>query len=302
MGLLSIESVKVERHWSAKDITRLRIVTEIFASALERRLSQEALVERTRELERSNADLEQFAYVASHDLQEPLRAVTSYAQLLAKRYADQLDAKANKYIGYVVDGGNRMQRLIQDLLNYSRVGRKGNLFQSISCNQVLAQALANLSISIRRSGATVTSDPLPQVMADEGQLIQLLQNLISNAIKFKGEPPPKIHVSAVNQVDEKQSTAERETVPRRSSPIAKTDNNWLFSVRDNGIGIQSEYRERIFTLFQRLHSRQEYSGTGIGLAVCQKIVERHGGEIWVESEFGKGSTFYFTIPIHRGRR
>ena len=301
MGLLSIESVQTERHWSAKDITRLRIVAEIFASALERRRSQEALMERTQDLERSNAELEQFAYVASHDLQEPLRAVTSYAQLLAKRYADQLDAKADKYINYIVDGGNRMQRLIQDLLNYSRVGAKGKAFQPTACDQVLDQALANLAIAIRKAGAKITADPLPEVMADAGQLVQLLQNLISNAIKFQGEAPPQIHISAVQYVDERWHTVDGKPVPDLPSiSYTVSENQWLFSIGDNGIGIEPDYADRIFTLFQRLHTRKQYPGTGIGLAICKKIVERHGGQIWVESEFGQGSTFYFMLPIHSG--
>ena len=297
IGLLSVESVRAERHWSRRDITRLRIIAEIFASALERRCSQNALVERTRDLERSNADLEQFAYVASHDLQEPLRAVTSYAQLLSKRYAGQLDVKANKYIDYIVEGGNRMQRLIQDLLNYSQVGTKARTFQPIAAAKVLAQALANLAIAIRKSGATVTYDPLPQVMGDEGQLIQLLQNLISNAIKFHGQEPPQIHISAAKRVEGKWYTVEGETASCLSPPTSQLENHWLFSVRDNGIGIEPDYADRIFTLFQRLHTRKQYPGTGIGLAICKKIVECHGGQIWVESEFGHGSTFYFTMPI-----
>ena len=298
MGLLSIESVRAERHWSARDITRLRIVAEIFASALERRRSQETLVERTQDLERSNTELEQFAYVASHDLQEPLRAVTSYAQLLAKRYAGQLDAKADKYINYIVDGGNRMQQLIQDLLNYSRVGTKGKLFQPTKCDQVLDQALTNLAIAIRKAGAMITADPLPEVMADAGQLVQLLQNLISNAIKFQGEKLPQIHISAVKWVAGKWRTIAGKTTSHPLLSIPPPENHWLFSVRDNGIGIEPEYRDRIFTLFQRLHTRKQYSGTGIGLAVCKKIVERHGGQIWVESADGQGATFYFTLPIH----
>ena len=206
LGLLSIESVRTETHWSERDITRLRIVAEIFASALEHRRSQDALVDRTRDLERSNADLEQFAYVASHDLQEPLRAVTSYGQLLSKRYDGQLDARANKYIGYIVDGGNRMQQLIQDLLNYSRVGKRVRTVQPIAGDQVLEKVLDNLAFAVTQATATITCAPLPQVMADEGQLIQLLQNLISNAIKFKGEDPPKIHISAIRFQERKWRT------------------------------------------------------------------------------------------------
>ncbi|MDJ0701754.1 MAG: ATP-binding protein [Leptolyngbyaceae cyanobacterium MO_188.B28] len=298
MGLLSIESLQREKDWSAKDITRLRLIAETFASALKHCRSQGALVERTRELERSNADLEQFAYVASHDLQEPLRAVTSYAQLLSRRYAGKLDAKANKYIGYIVDGGNRMQQLIQDLLNYSRVGTRGKAFQSVQVDKAISQALTNLAISIRQSGARVTVDSLPTVMADESQLSQLLQNLIGNAIKFRGEDCPQIYISAVRQKDGEWLTVNGAIVPDLSPlshPCVRMQ--WLFFVRDNGIGIEPNYAERIFTLFQRLHTRRQYPGTGIGLAICKKIVERHGGQIWVESELGVGSTFYFTIPM-----
>lgn len=298
MGLFSIESVQIERHWSAKDITRLRIVAEIFASALERRRTQEELLERTRDLERSNAELEQFAYVASHDLQEPLRAVTSFSQLLAKRYTDQLDDRANKYLNYIVDGGNRMQQLIQDLLNYSRIGTRDMSFQLTACDKVLDLVLANLEIAIRQSEAKITCDPLPKVMADEGQLVQLLQNLISNAIKFQDKEPPQIHVSAVKWLERKQPKANGEDPSQLSTLNSQTENQWLFSVRDNGIGIDPEHRDRIFSIFQRLHPRKHYQGTGIGLAVCKKIMERHSGQIWVESKFGQGSTFYFTIPIH----
>ena len=296
VGLFSIESVQAERHWSAKDITRLRIVAEIFANALERRQTQEELEERTRDLERSNTELEQFAYVASHDLQEPLRAVTSYTQLLAKRYTGKLDAKADKHLHYIVDGGNRMQRLIQDLLNYSRISTKGKPFQLTACDEVLEKVLANLTVVIRKADATITSDPLPKVMTDEGQLIQLLQNLISNSIKFQSDSSPQIHVSAVKQVDKQEIRGGGEIAFPKSLLPSQSDNYWLFSVRDNGIGIEPEFKDRIFTIFQRLHTRKQYPGTGIGLAVCKKIVERHGGRIWVESAFGRGSTFYFTIP------
>ena len=220
--------------------------------------------------------MEEFAYVASHDLQEPLRAVTSYAQLLARKYQDNLDAKAYKYIKYIVEGATRMQQLIEDLLEFSRVGTRAKALVPTDCDNVLNQVLENLKIAIAESRARVTHDPLPTVMGDEIQLIQLFQNLIGNAIKFRCEEPLRIHISV--------ETREKE---------------WLFSVRDNGIGIETEYFERIFTIFQRLHSKSEYPGTGIGLAVCKKIVERHGGRIWIKSKPGTGTTFYFTIRVPR---
>ena len=224
------------------------------------------------ELARSNAELEQFAYVASHDLQEPLRMVASFTQLLAKRYRGQLDADADEFIGFAVDGATRMQRLLNDLLAYSRVGTRRKPFAMIACDSVLRDALANLKPAIEESGAAITHEPLPIVRGDEVQLIQLFQNLIGNAVKFHGQEPLQVHISAKLQ-----------------------DGDWVFAVRDNGIGIAPEQQERIFLIFQRLHHRSEYPGTGIGLALCHRIVERHGGKIWVESEVGKGATFYFTI-------
>jgi signal transduction histidine kinase/CHASE3 domain sensor protein len=244
-----------------------------FRDVTARRAAERALEARARDLARSNADLEQFAYVASHDLQEPLRAVVSYLQLLERRYGAQLDERAEKYIGYAVDGGRRMQTLITDLLTYSRVGRRDLEIEPVDLDVVLDRVQASLRVSIEESGATIARDPLPTVDGDVTQLTQLFQNLIANAIKFRAESVPDIHVSAERQPD-----------------------TWLFSVRDNGIGIAPEYHERVFVLFQRLHGRDEYSGTGIGLAICKKIVERHGGTIWVEATPGGGSTFRFTIP------
>ena len=225
------------------------------------------------ELTRSNTELEQFAYVASHDLQEPLRMVTSYTQLLERRYRDKLDGDADEFMGYIVEGAKRMQQLINDFLTFSRLGTRGKPFEPTDCGAVLNQAIANLQAAIENNKAVVAHDPMPNVMADGSQLVQLFQNLIGNAIKFHGDKRPEVHVGAECKGPE-----------------------WVFSVRDNGIGIDSKYYERIFVIFQRLHGRTEYSGTGIGLAICKKIVERHKGRIWVESQVGMGSTFYFTIP------
>jgi hypothetical protein len=232
-----------------------------------------SLKRHAQELERSNAELEQFAYVASHDLQEPLRTIASYTQLLARRYRDKLDSDANEFMDFIVDAATRMQDLINDLLSYSRVGTRGHEFQPTDLNKVLENALQNLDLRIKDSGATVTFDNLPTLLGDDRQLLQLFQNLIGNALKFRGEVPPKVHVGVIQHPGE-----------------------YVFSVRDNGIGIDPQYAERIFLVFQRLHARGEYPGTGIGLAICKKIVERHGGRIWVESAPGKGSTFRFTIP------
>lgn len=239
--------------------------------------SEEELRKTVADLERSNAELERFAYVASHDLQEPLRMVSSYTQLLEKRYKDKLDANAHDFINYAVDGAKRMQNLINDLLTYSRVGTRGKLFEPTDCKAVFDAAIANLDAAIKENKAKVTYDPLPMVMSDEGQLVQLFQNLIGNAIKFHGKKPPRVHVSARPDGDK-----------------------WVFSIKDNGIGIDPQYFERIFIIFQRLHS-EGYPGTGTGLAIAKRIVERHGGRIWIESAPDKGSTFHFTIPMKGGK-
>jgi signal transduction histidine kinase len=244
-----------------------------FSDVTERKRAEEKLRLTWADLERSNKELEQFAYIASHDLQEPLRMVSSYTQLLARRYRGRLDADADEFIAFAVDGANRMQSLINDLLAYSRVGTRGRGFEPTDCAAALDQALANLKAAVEESGAVVTHDPLPTVMADGSQMVQLLQNLIGNAVKFHGQNPARVHLSAVQK-----------------------GNEWVFRVRDDGIGIDPKYAERIFNVFERLHTREEYPGTGIGLAICKKIVERHAGRIWVESQLGKGATFHFTIP------
>ncbi len=226
------------------------------------------------ELRRSNAELEQFAYVASHDLQEPLRMISGFTKLLERRYRGRLDKSADEFITYIVDGTTRMQRMIEDLLVYSRVGTRGRPFELTSMEDVFDQAVTNIMTAIEKNGATVTHDPLPTVMADATQMTQLFQNLISNGIKFRREEPPQVHISA-----------------------EKKGSEWVFSVRDNGIGIAPHFMEHLFQLFQREYTATEYPGTGIGLAICKKIVERHGGRIWAESEPEKGSTFYFTIPV-----
>jgi PAS domain S-box-containing protein len=243
----------------------------------ERKQAEEKLKKTFLDLERSNKELQQFAYVASHDLQEPLRTVASYTQLLKKRYKDKLDENANVFMQFAVDGAIRMQRLIDDLLMFSRIGAKGKLFEPTDFHLVLGQAITNLRVATEETHAIITNDDMPTAIADASHVTQLFQNLIGNAIKFRSQETPHIHLSAELK-----------------------GNEWLFSVRDNGIGIDPQYKEKIFKIFQRLHSIDEYPGTGIGLAICERILELHGGKIWVESEVGKGSTFYFTIPVKGG--
>lgn len=234
---------------------------------------EEIVAARTEELRRSNQDLEQFAYTASHDLQEPLRMVRSYLQLLEEDYKEALDERGETFIGFASDGAQRMQQLIHDLLTYARVTSQGQTLRRIELQAALDDACANLELALREAGGQVTHDTLPALVGDPGQLVQVFQNLLGNALKFRSEAPPRIHVAAEARRGE-----------------------WCVSVRDNGIGVDAKHRETIFTIFQRLHTRAEYEGTGIGLALCKRIIERHGGRIWMESEPGRGSTFFFTIP------
>ncbi|HET7771046.1 MAG TPA: ATP-binding protein [Chloroflexota bacterium] len=252
----------------------LATVSDSVAERIERSHAEVMLEGRARELARSNHDLELFAYASSHDLQEPLRQVVSYLQLLKRRHGDKLDGEAREFLDFAVAGGQRMQRLIGDLLAYSRVGRPDTPLGVVDTAAVFADALTSLRGVIAESGASVTSDALPVVTGNYALLLQVFQNLIGNAVKFRGEAPPEVHVSA----------------ERAGAGV------WRFAVRDNGIGIEEEYWDRVFVLFRRLHRREEYAGTGIGLALSKKIVEWHGGSIWVESAVGRGSTFHFTLP------
>jgi PAS domain S-box-containing protein len=243
----------------------------------ERRRAEIILAQQSAELARSNSELEQFAYIASHDLQEPLRMVGSYVQLLERNYKNLFDTKGEEYIAFAVDGAKRMQMLINDLLAYSRVGTQGNEFALTDCAGVVGLTIKNLQRAIHESGAAITCDPLPTVLADKTQLLQLFQNLLANAIKFRAQRPPEIHITAKH-----------------------IDGLWQFAVKDNGIGIEPRHFDRIFLIFQRLHSRRQYPGTGMGLAICKKIVDRHGGTIWPVSEPGMGTTFFFTLPNKPG--
>jgi len=272
----------------------------VFDVITERKRTEERVQRTMADLERSNRELEQFAYVASHDLQEPLRMVSSYTQLLAKRYEGQLDDKARKYIDYAVDGAVRMQRLINDLLAYSRIGTRGKPPEPVDAHAVLGEAIKNLSAMIEEDRAIVTNDDLPTIRADASQLAQVFQNLIANAIKFqKPGEAPRIHVGARKVIGSPGPEDGREAAAAAGQSSSTRDSFWLFSVKDNGIGIEPQYKGRLFAIFQRLHTRQEYPGSGIGLAICRRIVERHGGRIWFQSEPGAGSTFFFTLPDSR---
>lgn len=241
----------------------------------DRKESQERLRRYAEELQRSNLELQQFASVASHDLQEPLRAISTFCEMLQHRYQGKFDANADQWMSFIVSGARRMQALVQDLLAYSRLESRGQPMVPVECGEIVQKAVVNLQSAIEESGASVTWGELPTIRGDASQLIQLFQNLIGNAIKFRGQEPPRVDIAATFQ---------------------EKENIWLFAVRDNGIGIDPKFRERIFEIFKRLHTSDRYPGTGIGLAICRKVVQRHGGRIWVESEPGKGSVFYFTIP------
>jgi PAS domain S-box-containing protein len=254
------------------------LVTAAVRDITMRKAAEAQLLQKMADLDRSNQELEQFAYLASHDLQEPLRMVASYTQLLARRYKGKLDSDADEFIAFAVDGAARMHRLIQDLLLYSRVGTKGRELADTSGEDALRKALFNLRGATEQSGAKVTHDPLPVVLADGVQLVQLFQNLVGNSIKYQSHAVPRIHISAA----------------------LNGGDRWIISVQDNGMGIEPQYFDKIFGMFQRLHRRDEYPGTGIGLAICKKIAERHGGAISVESQFGQGSTFRFSVAASNG--
>jgi len=266
--IATIAGAALENAQGFADLQRLNVT-------LEQRVTQRTadLEQRSQELARSNEELEQFAYIASHDLQEPLRTVASYCQLLQRRYKGQLDDTADDFIQTVVDGAARMKTLIQDLLEFSRVGTQGGSFEATDLTDVVRNALENLTVATEESGAVITYDSLPVVQGDAGQLTRLMQNLVANAIKFRSERTPQIQIG-----------------------VQSDDVEWIVFVKDNGIGIAAKHCERVFKIFQRLHGRDEYSGTGIGLAVCQKTVGKHGGRIWVESEPDQGSTFFFSLP------
>ncbi|MDD1774857.1 MAG: ATP-binding protein [Methanobacterium sp.] len=267
------ERKQVEEHKQRLLENEQQLTNELQISNEELNLTQNKLRELVNKLETSNKELEQFAYVASHDLQEPLRMVGSFTQLLEMRYKERLDDDADDYIGFIVEGANRMKDLIDDLLAFSRINRKTKEFKLTDLKNALDDVILSLQTYIRENNAIITYDSLPIIKCDSSQIRQLFQNLISNAIKFHSDKPPEIHISAQD-----------------------TGKEWLFGVSDNSIGIETEHQKKIFDVFQRLHTRDEYQGTGIGLAICRRIVERLGGDIWVESELGKGSTFYFTIP------
>ena len=275
IGLFQVANKDTD--YEDEDLTQLESIANYLAPILHARLNREREEKKRRRaelaLKRSNEELQQFAYIASHDLREPLRKISGFAELLGKGYRGQIDEKADRYIHYVVDGAHRMEKLINDLLTFSRLSRAELAREPVNLESVLEITLNDLGKSLKEAECEVTYDPLPTVQANSTQMGQLLQNLLGNAVKFRSDDPPRVHVSAQMR-----------------------NHEWLISVRDNGIGLDMEHAQRIFDIFQRLHGIGEYDGTGIGLAVCKKIVERHGGQLWVDSEPGKGSTFSFTIP------
>ena len=275
---------------SNSQLTRAKALAE--AEVEQRRAAEEKLKSAVEDLRRSNAELEQFAYVASHDLQEPLRAVAGCVQVLQKRYGGKLDARADQFIEHAVDGAQRMQNLINDLLSYSRVGTHGKEFGPVSMEKTADYALQNLSERIKETGVEITRDALPEVWGDSGQLELVLQNLVSNALKFRGEIDPLVHIGY------QLRRVERAPDEPEGAALISDEPQHVFSVRDNGLGIEPQYFQRIFVMFQRLHTRTEFPGTGIGLAICKKIVERHGGTIGVQSTPGEGATFWFSLPVH----
>jgi PAS domain S-box-containing protein len=318
-GLLIVHHCQSPREWQPKELEAMsQISTQIGIALAQAQLLEQEQLQR-QELARSNAELEQFAHIASHDLQEPLRMVISYLQLLERRYHGKLDRDADEFIDYAIDGAVRMQTLIQALLSYARVSSRKQPFEAVDCELVFQDAISNLYVAISDSGAIVSHDPLPIIWGDATQLTQVFQNLIGNALKFRRELPPKIHVSVqpsqLNVDDQNLTTSAQLTINLNSLPTTEMTpppTDWCFAVADNGIGIESQYLDRIFAIFQRLHTRVTYPGTGIGLAICKKIIERHGGTIWVESTPIEtdsvlspslpvqpshcGSVFYFTIP------
>lgn len=258
----------------------------------ENEASQHQLERLTHQLTYSNRKLEQFAYSASHDLQEPLRAIANFSQLLAERYQGKLDETADQYINFIVEGTHQLQQMIQDLLTYSRLGNQELNWQPVDCNLILQRVQQNLQVAIAQTQATITSDPLPIVIADATQLTYLLQNLIANSLKYRSSQPPHIQISA--QLSPGVRNPNSNSDPQNSG---MTQTEWLFSIQDNGIGLDPQFADQIFIIFQRLHTVDEYPGTGLGLAICQTIIERHGGRIWVESQVGQGAIFYFTLPL-----
>jgi len=310
LGTLSF-GTRTRETFSEEDLSLMKAVADQVAAAIDRLKARRDIEASAADLARSNHDLEQFAYVTSHDLKEPLRMVTAFVGLLKERYGGQMDAKADEYIAFATEGAARMGQLIDDLLTYSRVGR-GALRAATEAGEQLDVALRNLRAAMTESGATITRDPLPAVTADGGELTRVFQNLLGNAIKFRrAGVHPQIHVSARRVADVKarvamdagggrtgQALLQEDGVAAMASsqPVTHATPGWLFSVQDNGIGIAPEFAERVFLIFQRLHTHDEYPGTGVGLAICRKVVERHGGRIWAESKPGVGSTFCFTLP------